>query len=89
MADIEMNLNPQQFGSADGGPSHVSPGPRVVPPMTKADKKLKQHIFDAHIKSNDYGKIFSVPEGVTDAMKWHDDMHANGEFEWRREHKHE
>ena len=89
MGYVEFNLNPKQFGTEDGGPSHVEPGPQKLPKITKADRKLKDHIFNAHIRSSEHGKIFSVPKGVTDAMKWHDDMHANEQFEWRREHDHE
>jgi hypothetical protein len=89
MGYIEVNLNANQFGTADGGPAHVEPGPKKIAKLTRADRKLRDHIFEAHTRSTEHGKVFTVPQGTTDALKWHDDLHANGHFEWRREHDHE
>jgi len=89
MGFAEANLNPQQFDTSDGGPSHIAPGPKKVKKLDKANLELKNHIFNAHIRSNENGKVWSVPEGVTDAKKWHQDMHDNEQFEWRRDHTHE
>jgi hypothetical protein len=92
MGYAEINLNPEQFGTADGGPSHVAPGAPVRKKYTRSDRELKQHIFDAHTRSTDAGKIgMNPPEGHTfkNGMEWHDHLHATGAFEWRNEHTHE
>jgi hypothetical protein len=95
MGDMSINLNPQQFNLGDGAPNHIEPGAAVLPKFEKRDRALKDHIFHSHIQTKTFadgsgsGKMFSVPEGVTDAIAWHESMHAKGEFEHRRAHTHE
>ena len=43
MGFAEANLNPQQFDTSDGGPSHVAPGPKKVKKLDKANLELKNH----------------------------------------------
>jgi len=95
MGEMSINLNPAQFKLNDGAPDYIEPGAAVLPKFERRDRALKDHIFHSHIQTKTLGdgvstgKIFSVPEGVTDAIKWHEDMHAKGEFEHRRAHTHE
>jgi hypothetical protein len=92
MGYAEINLNPEQFNLGDGAPSHIVPGPKVRKKYTRSDKELKQHIFDAHTRSNEHGKLgMNPPVGHTfkNGLEWHDHLHATGQFEHRNDHTHE